>query len=41
MLNYHVSAKVCRIVFPNVLKKGNLKAISLILIAEYSQSNAT
>ena len=41
MLNYHVPAKVCRNVFPNVLKKENLTAIPLSLILEYGQSNAT
>ena len=41
LLNYHVSAKVCRNVFPNVLKKRNLTAIPLFPIPEYGQSNAT
>ena len=35
-----MSAKVCRNVFPNLVKKRNLAAISLILIPEYGQSNA-
>ena len=40
MQNYHMSAKVCRNVFSDVLKKRNLAAIPLILIPENSQSNA-
>ena len=38
LLNYHVSANVCRNVFPNLPKKRNLMAIPPILILEYSQS---
>ena len=41
LLNYRVSAKVGRNVFPNLLKKRNLTAIPLSLIPEYGQSNAT
>ena len=33
-------AHVSRNIFPNVLKKGNLTAIPLILIPEYDNSNA-
>ena len=32
---------MCQRKFRNVLKKGNLAAIPLILIPEYGQSNAT
>ena len=41
LLNYHVSTKVCRNFFSNLLKKRNLTAILLILIPEYGQWNAT
>ena len=34
LLNYQVSAKFCRNVFPNLLKKRNLTAIPLILNSE-------
>ena len=36
-----MSAKFCRTAIPNLLEKRNLTAIPLILIPEYSQSNAT
>ena len=41
LLNYHLSAKFCRNAFSNLLEKRNRTAILLILIPEYSQSNAT
>ena len=41
LLNYRVSAKFCRNGFPFLLKKRNIKAIPLILIPEYGQSNQT
>ena len=40
-LNYRVSAKFYRNVFPNLIKKRNLAAIPLSLMPEYGQSNAT
>ena len=39
--SYHVSGKVCGYVFPNLLRKRNLTAFSLIPEYMYSQSNAT
>ena len=41
ILNYRVSQKVCRFVFSNLPKQRNVTAISLILIPEYGQTNAT
>ena len=38
----HVSPNICRYVFQNLTKKRNVTtAISIILIQEYGQSNAT